>query len=115
MAIPRKIQALIDRLNEELDRTEQQAIEGLNLVRPALFLFPDNAILMQFFATINNVIFAVEIYRRRIQVTGDTLSAMNVDFSEIQEAGEELATILGLVLEAKIRVERIISSLENLS
>lgn len=40
MPIPPRISALIDRLNQELNQTEQEAIEGVNLVRPLLPLFP---------------------------------------------------------------------------
>ena len=53
MPIPPDIQALINRLNQEINETEQEAIKGLNLVRPILSLFPDNAILVQYFAYIN--------------------------------------------------------------
>ncbi len=45
MTIPPEIQALIDRLNQELDETELQAIDGLNLVRPLLVNFGDNIVL----------------------------------------------------------------------
>lgn len=43
MAIPSEIQALIDRLNQELNETEQEATEGLSLTRQNLSRFPDNA------------------------------------------------------------------------
>lgn len=114
MPIPSEIRTLIERLYQELNQIEQQAAEGMNLLRPVLFIFPDNAILMQFFASLNNVIFAAQIYRRRIQTTVDTVSAEDVQPSEIQEAGEELGTILGLVMEAKIRVTTILTSLQDL-
>ncbi len=42
MAIPLPLQQLIDQLNSELDSSEQETIEGLNLVRGLLSLFPDN-------------------------------------------------------------------------
>lgn len=39
MAIPLRIQQLIDQLNSELDSSEQEATEGLNLVRGLLSRF----------------------------------------------------------------------------
>lgn len=39
MTIPEPIQSLIERLNQELDTTEQTAIQGLNLLQPFLSLF----------------------------------------------------------------------------
>lgn len=49
MTIPANISILIERLNQKIDSIEQDATEGLRLVRPSLSLFPDNAILLQFF------------------------------------------------------------------
>ncbi|OCQ94390.1 restriction endonuclease subunit S [Oscillatoriales cyanobacterium USR001] len=114
MPIPSEIQSIINRLNQELDRTEENATEGLNLVRLPLSLFPDNLILVQFFAYLNNVIFFVGNYRRQIQGAIERLSVSDVNAAEIQETGEELATMLGVLLEAKIRVEQIITRLRNL-
>lgn len=113
MAIPTELLSLIDRLNQELDQTKQQATEGLSLARAALSRFTDNAILIQLFASLNNVLLFVETYRRRIQATVELLSPADVTAEEIQEAGEDLATILGLVLEAKIVVSRASTRLEN--
>lgn len=114
MPVPSEILALIDQLNQELDQTLQQATEGLNLVRPALSRFPDNIILTQFFAYLNNVLFFVENYRVRVQGTVTSLSVADVTTEEIRETGEELATMLGVVLETKMRVGRIIARLEEL-
>ncbi len=36
MPIPSEIQSLVNRLNLELETIEQEATEGLNLVRPIL-------------------------------------------------------------------------------
>ena len=109
MALPSEITALTDHLNQELDQTEQKAIEGLNIVRPALSRFPDNAILIQFFAYLNNVVLFVETYKRQSQNTIERISANDVTAAEIQEAGEDLGTILGRVLETKIGIRRIIT------
>lgn len=91
MAIPTEFLALIDRLNQELDQTEQEATAGLNLARAALSRFADNAVLIQLFASLNNVLLFVETYRRRIQATVELLSPTNVTAEEIQDAGQDLA------------------------
>lgn len=114
MPISPESQDLIDRLNQELNASEEEAINGLNLVRLPLSRFPDNIILVQFFAYLNNVLFFVENYRRQIRGAVEQLSGANVRAEEIQEALEELATMLGVVLETKIRVERIITRLREL-
>lgn len=59
MTIPSEIQDLINRLNQELDGIEIQAREGLNLLQPILALFPNNDILVGFFASLNNSLFLV--------------------------------------------------------
>lgn len=56
----------------------------------------------------------VESSRRQIQITVELISPDDVTPLEIQEAGEDLGSILGRALETKIRIERIISSLEEL-
>lgn len=93
---------------------EQEAIEGLNIVRPALSRFPDNAILIQFFAYLNSVLLFIETYKRQSQNTITRISANDVTAAEIQEAGEDLGTLLRQVLETKIEVVGIITRLENL-
>ena len=49
MPIPSELQALVDRLNQELDEIEQDSTIALHLVRQRLSLFPNNEILIQFF------------------------------------------------------------------
>lgn len=111
MAIPLEITALIERLNQELDQIEQEATEGLNLARVRLSRLPDNGLLIQLFAYLNNALLFVDNSRSRIQTTFDRISADDVTtHAQIQEAGEDLATLLGLTLEVKIEVERIIDS-----
>ncbi|MCL1466264.1 hypothetical protein [Argonema galeatum] len=114
ITIPSEIQALIDRLNQELAQIEREATEGLNLARPILSRFPDNVILIGSFATLNNALFFVDNSRRRIQITVESISPENVPASVIQEAGEDLAELQGRIMEAKIRVSRIVNRLENL-
>lgn len=49
MTIPSNIQALIDRLNQELDELEEKSAERINLVQSLLSRFQNNTILTQFF------------------------------------------------------------------
>lgn len=114
MPIPSEIAALVDQLNQELNQTEQEATEGVNLVRPLLSRFPDNIRLVQFFTFFNNALLFVEISRIRIQAIIERISAPDVTAEEIQEAGEDLGTLLGRVLEAKMGGKRIIIILEEL-
>ncbi|NEP46138.1 MAG: restriction endonuclease subunit S [Okeania sp. SIO2H7] len=114
MPIPPEIAELVERLNQELDETEQKATGGLNLVRLLLSQFPDNFILIQFFAYLNDVLLFVETTRRRIQSNVELISPADVDIEEIQEAGEDLGTLLGRIFEAKMQVEGIIARLEEL-
>jgi hypothetical protein len=113
MSIPLEIQALIDRLNHELDETERDAIVGLNLVRQMLSLFPENEILMQFFAALSNILFFVEINRGRIRNLVDQISANDVPAQVLQDAGEDLGLILGRVLETKINANQLKNRLEK--
>lgn len=114
MAIPVEIIALIDRLNQELAETEQETTEGLNLARASLSRFPDNVLLIQFFAYLNTILIFAENSKRRIQTLTQGISTNDVTTEEIQEAGEDLGTLLGQVLEAKIEVKLIITRWQNL-
>ncbi len=100
-------------MNQELEQTKSDVTEGLNLVRPILSLFPENVKLIQFFAFFNNSLLFIEISQRRIEATVDRISAPDVTIEEIQNAGEDLGTLLGWVLETKILGRRIISILEE--
>jgi hypothetical protein len=113
MPIPSEIQSLVDRLDQELGQIEREATEGLNLVRPILSNFPDNFILTQFFASLNNFLLFVEISRRRINITVNRISSNDVTSSEILEAGEDLGAELGRILEVKINARRIIDRLQE--
>ena len=114
MPIPFEIQSLIERLSLELETIEQEATEGLNLVRPILSSFPDNLILTQLFASLNNFLLFVEISRRRINITVNRISSSDITASEIIEAGEDLGAELGRILEVKISIRRIIARLQEL-
>ena len=114
MPIPSEFQALIAQINQELDETEHQALQALDLLRQVMSRFPNNAVLIQFFAYFNAALFFVENSRRRIQTTVEELSTINIAAEVIQESGEDLAALLGEMLEAKIRGRNIITRLENL-
>lgn len=113
MAIPSEITALIARLNDELDRTEQEARQGLNLARQILSRFPDNASVIQFFADLNTVVLFGENSRGRIETVVQSISSGDVPAEVIQERGEYLATLLGVVLEVRIELAGIITRLSN--
>jgi hypothetical protein len=115
MTIPPELQALINRLNQELDETEEKALSGINLVRPVMAEFSDNVILIQFFASFSNTLLFVEISRRRVEITINRLSSTDITPETLLEAGEDLSTELGKVLEARIQIERLLNRLQELS
>ncbi|MDJ1180217.1 hypothetical protein PJF56_15240 [Roseofilum sp. BLCC_M91] len=89
-----------------------QATEGVDLVQQLMSAFPDNAILIQFFAYFNTSLFFIETSRKQIENIRRTLASSNVPDEVIQVAGEDLGDLLGRVLEVKLKVERLISRLE---
>ncbi len=105
MPIPSEITVLIERLNQELDQTSQEATEALNIVRSRLMGFPNNARLIEFFAALSNIRLFVDNSRGRIQTIVENLSQTEITtVDQIQEVGEDLATLLGTTLEAKMIV-----------
>lgn len=115
MSITPEIQALVDRLNQELGEIEQEATEGENLLRQLMSLFSNNASLIQFFAYFQTTRFFVVNARRRIRETIDKLSAQQIDAQVISESGEDLATLLGEVIETKIKSRNLLNRLRDLS
>ncbi|AKV66604.1 MULTISPECIES: hypothetical protein [Microcystis] len=113
MSIPPKIQILINQLDRQLNEIEQQAAQGINLLRSLLSYFPENVILMQYFAYLNTILFFLETARRQIQTTIDTISDEDVPRELIQEAGEDLGMLQGKIIEEKIRLQRLIDFLGN--
>jgi len=109
MPITPEFAELINRLNQELNQVEQQATRGLNRTRDLLSQFSDHAILTQYFAYFSTVLFLVENSRRKIQPAIEVAASG----TDIQTAGEDLASLLGQVLEAKLRVERFVDYLEE--
>ncbi|MCL1470120.1 hypothetical protein [Argonema antarcticum] len=115
MTIPSELNALIERLNQELDIIDREARAGLNLARVSMERFPDNSTLIQMFAFLNNAVFYVDIERGLIRDIVDNLLAEEASTDEeIREAGEDLGNKLGRVLETKILVSSVKIRLENL-
>jgi hypothetical protein len=114
MSIPSEITALVERLNQELDRIKVEATEGIILANAILNRFPDNFVVIQLLAFLNASLFFVETSRRQIQARLQDISVSDVTYEMIQEAGEDWSIELGRVLETKIRVRLIKSRLENL-
>ena len=115
MSITPEIKALVDRLNQELGEIEQEATEGENLLRQLMSLFSNNASLIQFFAYFQTTRFFVVNARRRIRETIEKLSAQQIDTQVMTESGEDLATLLGEVIETKIRSRNLLNRLRDLS
>ena len=113
MTIPAEINALIERLNNELNQMDREATEGRILARVILSRFPDNFSLIQLFATLNNHLVFVQISRRRIEYYGIILETGTATEQQVQEAGEDLSELLGRALDAKIVVNRIKTGLQE--
>lgn len=91
MTIPSELNALIERLNQELDIIEREATAGLNVARVSLERFPENFLLIQLFAFLNTAMIFVETSRRSIQERVKAVSAKDAIANEdIQELGEDL-------------------------
>ena len=114
MAVPPEIESLTLQINQILEETEQQTINGLALTRQILDRFPENTLLIQFFAYLNSILLFAQTNKAQTKTILNELSTPDVTIDEIQEAGEDLGTILGRVLETKVRLERIIERLEIL-
>lgn len=113
MPIPPELAALIERLHSELNQVEQEATEGLSLAREWLKRFPNQTSLIQLFAYLNNVLLFVATARRRIDYSKIMLQAGTETRSQIQEAGEDLATLLGSTLETQVGVNRVTTRLRE--
>ncbi|WP_071592321.1 hypothetical protein [Pseudanabaena sp. PCC 6802] len=97
-----------------IDLTEQTATKGINLVQSVMSLFPNNDVLIQFYASLNTVLFFAHTYRQRLQITTQTFLDVDMTAAEVQETGEELAAMLGVVIEVKIRVSKTVTTLEGM-
>ena len=114
MSIPPKIQSTIERLNFELDYIQEQTQNGLSILRPLIDRFPNNNLLVQFYAYLNNSLFLVDIYKRRVQIVIELLQQKPLSSEEIQSIGEELSDLVGRIVESKIGLENIILRLKAL-
>ena len=107
MTLSSELDALIKQLNYELDNLEGELSKSIELIRSRINLFPENIILIQLFATLNNYALFAENTRRRIQETAQYLSSKSLSDEDLLEAGEDLSEQLGRILEAKIIVNSI--------
>lgn len=115
MAIPAAITILVERLNQEINQIEKEAIEALKLVKISLKRFPNNFTLIQLDAFLNTSLFFVANSRQKIKQNIDYFFSVDVMTEKrIQEVGEDLAIELGRVLETKLTVSNIKTRLENL-
>jgi hypothetical protein len=114
MTIPPEILGLVEQLNAELDRIEQQANMGLALASQLLQRFPNNARLVGLSANVGNVLFFVSSFRNRIERIMGEISGNNISIGARQEAGEELSEMWGRVQECKMMLSRSVSVLEDL-
>jgi adenine C2-methylase RlmN of 23S rRNA A2503 and tRNA A37 len=115
MSITPEIQALVERLNQELDKIEQESIEGENLLQQLMSVFSNNVSLIQFFAYFQTTRFFVVNARRRIDEIIDKLIVQEIDTQIVAEAGEDLAALLGEIIETSIKSRNLLNRLRNLS
>lgn len=115
MTIPSNINSIVESLNQELDEIERIATVGQIIARQILDKFPNNARLVQFFATFSNTLLFAELERRRIQSIIENISSLNIVTEEtIQEVGEDLSSEMGKVLETKSLIINLKERLEDL-
>jgi hypothetical protein len=67
MRIPDDLNILFERLYQELEQIEQQAIEACRLANMQLNRFPNNFALIQLLAFLNTSLFFVVTSRKRLQ------------------------------------------------
>ena len=114
MSIPPEIQFTIKSLNAELDYIQEQTQHGLAILKPLIARFSNNNLLVQFYGYLNNSLFLVNVYQRRIQIIIESIQAETITLKEIQSIGEELSDLLGRAIESKVGLENIIQRLETL-
>lgn len=108
------LETLVEQLTQELDQVQQTAQQGLEITQAKRLVSPDDEELTQLFAIFNNVSFFVQSYRGRIRETVRVLSRTNLQPSQLQDAGQDLAALLGVVLEAKLLAENAVRRLSEL-
>ncbi|GFE67869.1 restriction endonuclease subunit S [Chroococcus sp. FPU101] len=112
MTVPESIRILIQRLDLELDESEQAANRGLELLQSVISVFSKNAIMIRYYAYFNNVLFFVNLSRNKIETIKESLLSENLTTQLIQETGEDLSLMLGQLLETKIELNRILQILD---
>jgi len=73
--------------------------------------FPENVMLVQYFAYLYEILLFVETASRQIRTTIETIWSDDVPADVIQDSGEDLGTLLGKTIEEKMRVRRILNFL----
>lgn len=114
MSTPEAFETLVTQIIQELDHIHQTAQYCLKLIREKLLESPNEAELTQLFVIFNNILFFTENYRGRIQSSIKAASEENLNPERLQDLGQDLATLLGVVLEAKLLVEHSVSRLSKL-
>ncbi|MGF1488201.1 MAG: hypothetical protein ACFBSE_14035 [Prochloraceae cyanobacterium] len=108
-----EISAIVDRLNLELNQNEQKAVEGANLTQQLLSRFVDNALLAQYFAYYNTILFFLKVSQIQIGNVDKIFNTKGFSPEAIATATEELTTLEGLVLEIKDNLDLSINSLND--
>ncbi len=111
MTIPSNLKKLVNQLDQELSEIEHQTTKGIAQLQKLLANFPENVILTQYFAYLNTILFFINTARQQIQTVLDTLSSEDVPITIVQEAGEDLGTLQGKILEEKNRLQKILNFL----
>lgn len=68
--------------------------------------FPNNVKLIGLLTTLDNALFFVDNFRKRIRATFEKISSTEALAEAIQAAGEDLSEFLGRVLESKMLVSK---------
>ncbi|NJK64451.1 MAG: restriction endonuclease subunit S [Synechococcaceae cyanobacterium SM2_3_1] len=114
METPRELSELLSQIQQELDQIENETSEGLSILR--VFLAQgeteDDVSLVQLYATLSNALLFTEVSRRRIN---DTVANLQQQSDEtLQAAGEDLAELLGQIIDTKIVISRMTTIIREL-
>lgn len=108
-----KISAIVARLHLKLNQNEQKATDGANLTQQLLSRFLDNALLAQYFAYFNTILFFLKISQIQIGTVDKTFNNKEFPEDAIATATEELTTLEGLVLEIKDNLDLSLNCLNS--
>jgi len=115
MTITPEIEAVIERLNQELSEIEGETITAEEQLSQLMSIFPDNEMLIQFLAYFQASQFFVVNSRKRINQTIEKLSRQQSDRDSLKRIGQDLSALLGQAIETKIRSKNLTERLKNLS